>query len=436
MSDIYSRAACTIAATTAENSDGGLFFERDPTLLQPRRIEATRTLNLDAVELEKDAYLPAGLYWCDNRELWNEAIERAPLNLRAWVCQERHLSSRMIHFSDTQLFWECHEGTACENYPSGLPEWAVPYWSENTSVLRQDLYQLRLQKADISLDGLGIRGDISTSDAGPPPDYELYFSWAVFRIHYTTCAMTKEEDKLVAIRGIEQQFGHALGDQLAAGLWYNRLLEELCWFKLIYTNEPPPRKPTKWRAPTWSWASSNARIWASNTTKFHRRCQNKQIWGELDNVDVKTNASGELEHASLRIRCKPIRATIEPYPNSDGTAYYTLYGILTLQNSMVEIQVERSGDSEFDIEMDDFGWEEIRHVHMIIIQRCPHHPGVNKKADDEDLADCVEGLLLVPQQECDDIFERVGLFTAKGSPTVVKMLEDHDATESRVITLI
>jgi hypothetical protein len=391
------------------------------------------------VELGEDAYLTAGFYWCDNREFWNEATERAPLNLRAWVCQERHLSSRIIHFSDTQLFWECYEGTACENYPSGLPEWAVPDWSENTSILRQDLYQLRLQKAGLSLKGLGIPRD---SDTGPPPDYELYFSWAVFRIHYTACAITKDEDKLVAIRGTEQQLGHALGDQLIAGLWYNRLLEELCWFKRIYKNGPLPRNPAKWRAPTWSWASSNARIWASNTAKSHRYCQNKQIWGELDNVNVTTNTSGELEHASLRIRCKPIPAAIEPHPSSDKTDDHTLYGILTLQNSMVKIQVEPSGESEFEIEMDDFGREEIRYVHMMIIQRCPHLR-VRRKADDGDdddiadlASDCVEGLLLVAQQGCDYMFERVGLFTANGSPTVAKVLEEYEAAESKIIIRI
>lgn len=442
MGDIYSRAACTVAATAADDSDGGLFAERNPTLLRPRRIEATWTPNPDAMKNGKFAYPQAGLYWCDSELLWTEAVEWAPLNSRAWVCQERHLSPRIMHFSDTQLFWECHEGTACETYPSGLPEWAAPSWCDNSSVLRQGLYQLRLQEANMSLEGPGVRRDIPTSDTGLLPERELYFSWAVFRIHYTQCALTKEEDKLVAIHGIAQQLGQALGDQLVAGLWYNRLLEELCWFKFSSTNKPPPRKPTKWRAPTWSWASSDARIWVSNTTKFHRNCKNKQVWSELENMDVKAKASGELEQASLRIRCKPICAVIKSHPSSDSEAKYQVYGVLTFQNSRVDIQAQKSGDSEFDIEMDDLEREEIRYVHMIVIQRCPHHPFVRRNVDDEDnegdtdLVDCIEGLLLVPQHGCNDVFERVGLFTAKGSPTVVKVLEEYEAAETKIITLI
>ncbi|KAF2850386.1 HET-domain-containing protein, partial [Plenodomus tracheiphilus IPT5] len=293
MGDIYSQAACTIAATAAKDSDGGLFAERDPTVLRPRRIEANWTPNPDAATNERYAYPAAGLYWCDIAELWTQAVERAPLNSRAWVCQERHLSPRIMHFSDSQLFWECHECISCENYPSGLPHWAGPSWYHNSSVSRQNLHQLRLQEADLSREG-----------SGSLLKRKLYFSWAVFRIHYTECVMTKEEDKLIAIHGIAQQLGQVLGDQLVAGLWSNRLIEELCWRKGSDLNEPPPPKLTKWRAPTWSWASSNARIWVSNTTRFHRKCKDKQIWSELENLDVRTKASGELEQASLRIRCK------------------------------------------------------------------------------------------------------------------------------------
>jgi hypothetical protein len=205
-----------------------------------------------------------------------------------------------MHFSATQLFWECHKVRACENYPNGLPWWALPIWFDDFSVLRDDVHQLRLQNADISLQRREARGDTPLSDTRPLLDHKLYFSWATFRIRYTECAMTKDEDKLVAIQGRAQQLSYALSDQFVAGLWYNRLLEELCWFKFWLLHDPPPSKLTKWRAPTWGWASSNTRIWVSNTTKFHRGCRNKQIWDEIDTVDVKASTSGDLEYASLR----------------------------------------------------------------------------------------------------------------------------------------
>jgi hypothetical protein len=307
MSDTYSQAACTIAATAAEDSDGGLFVERTPTLLQPRRVDASWSQHPDSTHKEF-AYPLTGSYWCDIQELCNLAIERAPLNLRAWVCQERHLSPRIMHFSKTQLFWECYEGMACENYPTGLPRWALPSWWDNTSDLKHDLHRRRLQKAGTSLARLEARRQVPDSEVSPVTDAQLYFDWAVFRIHYTMCKLTKEEDKLVAIQGVAQQFAHALGDQLIAGLWHNRLLEELCWYKPMRDGDPPLHEPTKWRAPTWSWASSNATIWVSCTITHHRDCQHRQIWGKLQSTDVRANASGALEHATLQVQCKPICA--------------------------------------------------------------------------------------------------------------------------------
>jgi hypothetical protein len=447
MGDIYSQAVCTIAATAAEDSDGGLFFERNATLLRPWHIETTWSPNPDAEKIGNFTYPQSGLYWCDNRNLWTEAVEWTPLNSRAWVCQERHLSQRVMYFSRTQLFWECHEVTACENYPSSLPQWALPFWCHSPTGLKQDLYQRRLQKANMSLKELEIRGDIPIPDTKLQPDHKLYFSWAVFRIHYTECAMTKEEDKLVAIKGIARQFGLTLGDHLVAGLWYNRLLEELCWFKSYNSNKPLPLEPSKWRAPTWSWASSNAKIWVSCTTKFHRDCQNKQIWIEREDLNVKAKASGELDYASLRIRCKPICAIIKSVPGSDNRPCHKFHGILTFRNSMMDIPVLHISGTGINIYIDDWGWEGTRHVQMIVIQRCPH-PSLRQKVDDEDdednegdeddgdKKDCVEGLLLVPQHGCDDVYERVGLFWAYSSSTVSKVLDEHEAAESRIITLI
>jgi hypothetical protein len=239
-----------------------------------------------------------------------------------------------MHFSHTQLFWECHESTASENYPDGLPKWAKPSWFTNPSVLRQDLYRRRI-KTKMSLEEPEVCKNTPTSGTGLLSDLKLYFSWTAFRIHYSQCALTKGEDKLVAIQGIAQQFGQALGDQLVAGLWCNRLLEELCWFKKPPTSAPPYDEVTEWRAPAWSWASSKARIWVSNTTKFHMECQDRQIWSELEDVDVKAKPSDELERASLRIRCKPIRATFELDVNCKETHDYSVYGVLTFQDSMV-----------------------------------------------------------------------------------------------------
>lgn len=47
------------------------------------------------------------------KDLWARSVELSPLSRRAWVLQERLLSPRTLHYTNTQLFWECRESKAC-----------------------------------------------------------------------------------------------------------------------------------------------------------------------------------------------------------------------------------------------------------------------------------------------------------------------------------
>ncbi|PVH96780.1 HET-domain-containing protein, partial [Periconia macrospinosa] len=196
MDQVYARAACTIAATASINSEGGLFFERHPETLLP-----------------------------------------SPLNSRAWVSQERQLSRRIMHFSNRQLFWECHGKITCEIYPS---------------------------------DETFSDGDTISLLSEPGLTDGLYWAWCSFRVNYSSSALSRESDKLVALRGIAKHVSEVTGDELIAGLWKSRMIEELCWFKRIYPRQYLPTQPIEWRAPTWSWAACNDVIWISTLTKFHR----------------------------------------------------------------------------------------------------------------------------------------------------------------------
>jgi hypothetical protein len=201
MGDIYTGSALAIAATASRDSAGGLSGDREPTLVRPLWIETTWDTAADNANEGDYIWPPSGQYWCDIEHLWTEAVEGAPLNQRAWVCQER-MASRTAHFSDTQLFWECHKLSVSENYPSGLPDWAFPFWCDNTSALKKQLYQYTLQTAKMFSHVSGDDASVSIEITECALRRELYFSWLVFRITYTRCAMTKAEDRLVAIQGV------------------------------------------------------------------------------------------------------------------------------------------------------------------------------------------------------------------------------------------
>ncbi|KAF2034183.1 HET-domain-containing protein, partial [Setomelanomma holmii] len=239
MSHVYALAACTIAATASEDCDGGLFFDRDPAHIYPIHLDVQFKRSASWLEDKVGGFPLLGSYLCDLEYMAEIDIENSPLNMRAWVCQERQLSRRILHFGKRQLFWECYTCTSCETYPEELPRWALPYWYDDPTMLKRQLHnRIRQKKA-------------------------LYWAWCSFRVKYSQCGLSRDSDKLVAIRGIAREVGKVTGDDLVAGLWRGRMIEELCWFKRRFSHEPPAVEPEQWRAPTWSWASSNAKIWTS-----------------------------------------------------------------------------------------------------------------------------------------------------------------------------
>jgi hypothetical protein len=66
--------------------------------------------------------LREGKYRIIDTGLWVREIDKAPVNSRGWVFQERFLAPRKLSFGVRQLFWECAEFRASESFPEELPE--------------------------------------------------------------------------------------------------------------------------------------------------------------------------------------------------------------------------------------------------------------------------------------------------------------------------
>jgi hypothetical protein len=102
MRDVYSKAAFCIAATAAPSSEVGLFFDRDTMKLTPSVLaEATWSNPQEG----SDWPIPGSYLFRHEPPNPIFAIDHAPLNQRAWVAQERFLSPRILHFTETILFY-------------------------------------------------------------------------------------------------------------------------------------------------------------------------------------------------------------------------------------------------------------------------------------------------------------------------------------------
>lgn len=230
MCEIYTGSYLNLAATAAADCRGGLFAERDERLVQPLRVTQPPPPGKSSSIGDLFRYYDA----VDTGE-WQRDVEDAPLCQRGWIVQERVLSRRCLHFGKRQLYWECTSMMASESVPLGYPDsdWGFK-----------------------SFDPL-LPNRTSTGTA-------LVETWGLLLDKYTRAGLTEETDKLVAIAGLAKALAAQSGIQYRSGLWNYRLEQQLLWFA-----ESPLKRPDVFRAPSWSWASTNSTICFNTYKEAH-----------------------------------------------------------------------------------------------------------------------------------------------------------------------
>lgn len=218
MWEVYTNAYLTLAATASRHSGEGLFRKRLPRTVSPCIVDVPDT----------HGQFDAGRYVCYHDDEWTALVDYAPLNHRAWVYQERLLSPRIVHFSETQLSWECHEFRASERFAFGIP----PRYSHMN---HRDLLEQVVQ------------GRVSVTSQS---------CWHTLISTYTSMSLTYESDKMVALSAVARRLSSIPGmGRYLAGLWDSNLIGQLCWEATARTT-----RPTAYRAPSWSWMSLNGKI--------------------------------------------------------------------------------------------------------------------------------------------------------------------------------
>lgn len=117
-----------------------------------------------------------------HKEAWANELTGAELNRRAWVLQERMLAPRVLHFGDTQLFWECQEQEASESFPDGIPLAMKDFMGKSLDPVKYG-EKRRAMKLGPKLKW------------NPPLEGKLgctYEIWSEIVMRYTSCAITNE----------------------------------------------------------------------------------------------------------------------------------------------------------------------------------------------------------------------------------------------------
>ncbi|KAH8779795.1 hypothetical protein F5883DRAFT_406912, partial [Diaporthe sp. PMI_573] len=219
MQRVYRESYLNISATAAPNSGVGLYTDRD-----------CRSLRENEVSLKIDG-IPEGLRRCllISSSHWDDLVNKAPVDFRAWVLQEQLLAPRVLHFCKGSIAWECGGFTRAEGHPTGLPR------------------TIRL-------------GDHKEPDPHiPERDLYGFELWARVVEMYSRINLKLASSSLYP--GLRNTYDSA---QYVSGLWRKYFESQLLWrVEPIFIGhdrsfQQPGRRPEHFRAPSFSWASVDA----------------------------------------------------------------------------------------------------------------------------------------------------------------------------------
>lgn len=190
MGDIYENGYVTIAAASSNGGSCGMLSDPNSPL-HARKLQASQLCVVEVPSLDIGEMM--GLLR-SNHGGW-------PLLKRAWVYQERQLSRRVVHFTDSQLFWECHSAYKSE---SGCIN---QDWSDPAYINREVDYgrvPFKYPMAD------SIR------------------AWQQVVEDYSALGLTHYKDRLLAVAAVVLRLmKNRVNDEYIAGMWRSSLLSDL-----------------------------------------------------------------------------------------------------------------------------------------------------------------------------------------------------------------
>lgn len=340
MSHVYQNAYLTVAiAVPPTEPDLGLFRRRDPSVI------LSEQLILPLVDGSSQELVVMKT----QREMYGES----PLVSRGWCFQEREISQRIIHYTETQVLWECRTIRASEGLSNGV----TPYdkWPGD--------YEWPARMLDHDLDSEDIN-----------------YAWRQAVQDYSSRHLTKATDKLPALAGLAaavRRYKPATCHYLA-GLWEDDFLSDLAWASHPVSDQANERC-SSYIAPTWSWASvtgpvtysslrqewghsrrSDLSISCDATTERHRYAARYAqeiicIWVQPSSADP----FGAVSHAFLRCTAGLVAAVL----GFGGSSSPTLDGICMLKTA----RGEYIGSLEFDIPHEAYVGEGVTVVFCIYL---------------------------------------------------------------------
>ncbi|KIW65314.1 hypothetical protein PV04_07585 [Phialophora macrospora] len=226
MSDIFGNSIVTIAASEAHDSGQGFIAQRNPLSYTICQVNVETKQPFEVI--------PPCTPHCPDHPFDNAQYH---LDTRAWVLQERLLSSRTIHFTRNFVHLECKTDLKCE----AMSE--IHNCHHQGSRTKADYENFYALLPSLEMEGMRDFGG------------ETFLGyWHQLTRKYSTTNLSRASDLLVALAGLTKPLREQYHLTWSFGLCRDFLLREMLWY---VRGGVGVRFPD--RAPTWAWAGIDVR---------------------------------------------------------------------------------------------------------------------------------------------------------------------------------
>jgi hypothetical protein len=125
-------------------------------------------------------------------------------------------------------------------------------------------------------------------------DGNVYSVWHEIIHQYTSCNLTFRKDKFPALQGMARYVQRERKCAYFAGLWEDSIWLDILW----HVDIPEPVKTSDYRAPSWSWASREGRIFYN----FLWLIERKATIISVETTPAGDDPMGELIGGILKIK--------------------------------------------------------------------------------------------------------------------------------------